>query len=187
MKPGDTGNPSLHRGISLFPLETFCDADRHPIPDSEEIDGSEMPEPYRGLLVHDDDMTPTLERFHEAAIHLRLLDQRNDPPLYQREVVLLLDTTDRPVEYGAIRIHLDLLSEQARILVLEAELPMGTILATEHIAHQNHTASYLRLTSTPSIEAALNLPGQTTLYGRRNIIHRLAGKPIAEVLEILPP
>ena len=187
MKHRESSSPAFHQGISLFPLETFCDTDDHPTPESDKIDGSDMPEPYRSLLVHDDDMTPTLESFHSSQVHLRLLDQRNNPPLYQREVVLVLDTTGKAVEYGAIRIHLDALSEHARSLVLAAEVPMGTILSTEHIAHQNHPASYLRVTSTPSIEAALNLSGRTTLYGRRNIIHRLAGKPLAEVLEILPP
>jgi hypothetical protein len=29
----------------------------------ESVVGEEMPEPYRSLLVHDDDMTPTLERY----------------------------------------------------------------------------------------------------------------------------
>lgn len=183
----ESSRPALHRNVSLFPLETFCRDLGHPIPDTEQIVGRDMPEPYRGLLVHDDDMTPTLELFHDSEIHLRLLNQRNEPPFYQREVVLVLDTTGKAVEYGAIRIHLDVLPERARSLVLEAKVPLGTILATECVAHQNHPASYLRVFSTPTIEAALGLTETTILYGRRNIIHKLAGKPLAEVLEILPP
>ena len=39
------------------------------------IDGADMPEPYRKLLVHADDMTPTLEHFHGQRIHLRMVNR----------------------------------------------------------------------------------------------------------------
>ena len=34
-----------------------------PLPVMEQIQADEMPEPYRSLLVHDSDMTSTLEEF----------------------------------------------------------------------------------------------------------------------------
>ena len=40
---------------------------------SRRIEGARVPEPYRGLLVHEKDMTPTLEAFHGGDIHLRIL------------------------------------------------------------------------------------------------------------------
>ena len=41
----------------------------------ERIDGEEMPEPFKSLLVHGNDMTPTLESFHGRCVHLRVLGE----------------------------------------------------------------------------------------------------------------
>ena len=51
-------------------------------------DAEEVVEPYRKLLVHDRDMTSALERFHEDAITLEILQARHSEGGYFREVVL---------------------------------------------------------------------------------------------------
>ena len=45
----------------LYPLDAFYAASGLPAPTFTMIDGGDMPQPYRKLLVHDDGMTPTLE------------------------------------------------------------------------------------------------------------------------------
>ena len=40
------------------------------LPRIERIDSESVPEPYKSLLVHSQDMTPTLEEFHGDTIHL---------------------------------------------------------------------------------------------------------------------
>jgi len=48
---------------------------------------------------------------------------------------LELNHRRRPVEYGAIGIHLQHLPEEARRIVLDERHPFGRILQTEAIAH----------------------------------------------------
>src|SRR2546423_8207113 len=86
------------------PLDDFYAQMGLTLPPLQEVDGEAVPQPYRRLLVHDHDMTPTLENFHERDIHLRLLGRRRKRDQYFREVVLLLDGSDEPVEFGAIKI-----------------------------------------------------------------------------------
>src|SRR6266481_2047240 len=89
-------------GFSLVhPLDEFYAAAGLPLPPLDQIDGEAMPEPYKSLLVHQSDMTPTLEKFHGRSIHLQTLGRRRKHDTYFREVVLRLDETNQPVEFGA--------------------------------------------------------------------------------------
>src|SRR5688500_4066100 len=75
-------------------------------PKIEVVEPAAVPEPYQQLLVHDGDMTPTLERFHGAEIHLEVLRREKRNSFYFREVVLLTDDQEKRVEFGAIKILL---------------------------------------------------------------------------------
>src|SRR5579862_2171781 len=102
----------------VHPLDEFYAAAHLPLPPLNEIDGEAMPEPYKSLLVHQRDMTPTLEKFHRRSIHLQVLGRRRKADAYFREVVLRLDETNQPVEFGAIKINLDLFPATAREEIL---------------------------------------------------------------------
>ena len=151
------------------------------------IDGADMPEPYRKLLVHADDMTPTLEQFHGARIHLRMVNREVTEAAYTREVILEAGEKNKPVEFGAIAIHLEQFSEAARELILCESVPRGTILADNAILHESCPQAYFRVNSDPLITEALSLPASTKLFGRCNIHRDLAGNHLAEIVEILPP
>ena len=45
------------------------------LPPIEQVPGESVPEPYRQLLVHQDDMTPTLEKFHGDRVHLTIVQR----------------------------------------------------------------------------------------------------------------
>ena len=64
-----------------------------------------MPEPYRSLLAHNNDMTPTLSAFHARVIHLRVLSRQQRDDFYFREVVLV--RADGIRESGGVRGHPD--------------------------------------------------------------------------------
>ena len=72
----------------------------------QEMDPSQVPEPYNSLLVHDGDMTSRLEAYHESALRVSPLRSSNDGKSYFREVLLTLEESDQGVEYGAIEITL---------------------------------------------------------------------------------
>src|SRR6267142_1636310 len=96
-----------------YPLDEFYARSGLRVPPLDQVDGEAVPEPYKGLLVHERDMTSTLESFHHAGIHLRLVSREQRGQEYFREVVLALDRSEDPVEFGAIKINLDRFPEQA--------------------------------------------------------------------------
>ncbi len=171
----------------VYPLDEFYALADLPLPPIEQIRGEEMPEPYRSLLVHQNDMTPTLEAFFKDQIHIRALTRSQRNHFYFREVVLELDATGQSVEFGAIKIMLDLFPAEARRLILAEREPLGHILATCGVVHSSRPKAYLRIQSDGFINQALSLEGGHTLYGRRNTLFDPEGRPLAEIVEILPP
>ena len=65
---------------------------------------TEMPEPYRSLLVHEVDMTSTLERHHGEAMALEVLADGQSGGHYFREVVLRCAQSGKAAEFGLIEI-----------------------------------------------------------------------------------
>ena len=170
-----------------YPLDDFYAQQGLALPPIEAVPSDTVPEPYRALLVHQHDMTPTLEKFHGGKIHLTVLRSQQRGDFYFREVVLALDGSNRPVEFGAIKMNLPLFSSAARKFILEEREPLGHILRDCAVAHASRPKAYLRVTSDDFINRALNITGQHTLYGRRNTHFDTQQRALAEIVEILPP
>ncbi|MEO8425748.1 MAG: hypothetical protein ABI651_01420 [Verrucomicrobiota bacterium] len=170
-----------------FPLDEFYLRAGITLPRIERIDGESFPEPYKSLLVHSQDMTPTLEKFHGDTIHLEVLRREARDDFYFREVVLKLDGGERPVEFGAIRIDLALFAASVRRLILEEHLPLGHILKDCGVAHSSRPKAFLRVESDEFMNGLLGLSGANILYGRRNTLLDPQQRSLAEIVEILPP
>lgn len=170
-----------------FPLSEFYVRAKLPLPHIETIAGDTMPEPFKSLLVHHNDMTPTLEGFHQSDIHLEILNRERRGDFYFREVVLRLNGDDRPIEFGANKIYLGRFSEEAQDLILQEEIPLGRILKDCGVKHRTEAKFFLRLQSDEVINRAFDLPHSVTLYGRKAVICDLQGRPLSEIVEILPP
>jgi chorismate-pyruvate lyase len=171
----------------IYPLKEFYEQSRLPLPPIARIEGPDMPEPYRSLLVHERDMTPTLEEACRCSIRLCVLRYKQRVNLVSRQVTLVPEGSDKPVAFGAIRIDLEHLSSEARALVLERRQPLGTILRTQGIEHVSRPSAFFQVRSDALINSALQLPAACVLFGRRNIITDAAQRTLAEVVEILPP
>ena len=151
------------------------------------VRGDEVPQPYKLLLVHSQDMTPTLEAFHGQSIHLSVLSRERQDDVYWREVILKRADDGRAVEYGVIRICLGLLSSAAAKSVLEERRPLGKILAAEAVAHLSWPQAFFRVQADSRLEKLLGLRQPAALYGRRNVLADGSRRLLAEVIEILPP
>ncbi len=171
----------------VHPLDEFYQEMGSALPPLQQVDGEAVPRPYKRLLVHQEDMTPTLEKYYGRDIHLRLLSRRRKGSGYFREVVLLLDGTDQPVEFGAIKIYLDRFGTEAHRQILEEQRPLGRILQECAVKHSSRPKAFLRLASDHFINDALRLTGAHVLYGRRNTLFDPQERPMAEIVEILPP
>ncbi|MGV3771962.1 MAG: hypothetical protein ACO1QB_03610 [Verrucomicrobiales bacterium] len=172
----------------LHPLDEFYLESGMQLPSIYSIDGIQMPEPYRSLLVHEKDMTPQLQNFHNSPISLEVLRREQRGDFYYRGVVLHAGKSELyPVEFGAIKISLLLFPPAARREILEEKLPLGSILAKHKVAHTSRPKAFLKMKSDRFINEALRLKQDQLLYGRRNTHADLQGRPLAEIIEILPP
>jgi chorismate-pyruvate lyase len=171
----------------LYPLNEFYEQAGLPLPVATKINGREMPEPYRRLLVHDRDMTPTLESAYDRKMNLRVLKYSCTDEVFSREIVLIPEGSESPVVFGAIKIYLDEFPTEARELVLERKLPLGTILQLQGIRHYSAPDGFFEIEADAFIEQTLGIQGPAKLYGRRNMLGNGAGRKLAQVLEILPP
>ena len=170
----------------LYPLSEFYSEAGSPLPAVSPIDGPAMPEPYRSLLVHERDMTPTLEEVYGGPIGLWVLKHSLYRNVFSRQIVL---TTPGGliVEFGAIKIFLDHFPASAAARVAAMKEPLGTILRAEALVHASRPDGYFAVQSDAVIGAALGLSAPGMLYGRRNALLDSAGRTLARVIEILPP
>ncbi len=168
-------------------LDRFHDPTSLAGPALKELKGPQVPQPYRGLLVHSSDMTSTLASFYGETPHLRVLGRERRGDSYKREVVLSVTAGERPVEYGVIRICLDRLPPAARRLVLQEERPLGDILNKEAIAYLSWPQAFFRIKADARAGTALGLRRPRFLYGRRNVLLDGTRRLLAEVIEVLAP
>ena len=171
----------------LYPLNEFYVDMGFPLPEVTQVQPSDIPEPYHHLLVHERDMTPTLEAACGQSLHLRVLNYSLDEDIFSRHVVLVPDYGGPAVEMGAIKIYLEYFSAEARRLILERRQPLGSILQTQHIPHESHPSAFIRVVCDDVIREGLRLSSGGILYGRQNVLTGAEGRVLARVLEILPP
>ena len=156
------------------------------LPKLEQVDPEQIPEPYKSLVVHQKDMTPTLEKFYDDQIYIEILHRDYSDLHYFREVVLKLEKSHRPVEFGAIRIYLERFPKDAREVILNEHIPLGHILGTFDVEHTSSPIGYLRMVPDELITKTLGNARNTWLYGRRNRLSNPEGESLAEIVEILP-
>ena len=171
----------------IHPLDEFYTNAGLTLPKIDVVAGALVPEPYNQLLVHDGDMTPVLEEFHNCVLELDVLRREQRNGFYFREVVLVSEEKQKRVEFGAIKIFLHLFPHSARNDILAERIPLGTILGRYNIPHSSRPKAFLRLRSDEFINRALRLEGRHTLYGRRNTLSTRDDHVLAEIVEILPP
>ena len=179
-------NPSVSASPHLFPLDEFYARMGLAMPLIEVIAGELIPEPQRALLVHNLDMTPTLEDFYQSDIHLEILSREQRGDYYFREVVLRLNRDNQPVEFGANKITLNRFAPEVQRLILEEQIPLGHILKVHGVPHTSRPQAYLKVQPDPFMARSLESTPGACLYGRRNTLRDPAGQPISEIVEILP-
>ncbi len=171
----------------LWPLNLFCAHYDRKVPEITPLFERNIPEPYKQLLVHDRNMTPTLEKYHGGTIYIEPINVLSDDEETTREVILRRDIDAKPLEYGVSRIFRCRLPSEALFLVDDGRLPLGTILRVCDYEHTVQTSGFFKIRATPFFEEAFGAHNVNGFYGRRNALVSLDGNVIAEVCEVLPP
>lgn len=146
-----------------------------------------MPHPYRVLLVHNGDMTSRLATFFGGDIVLEVLHREHTPEFYRREVVLHIESTGLPVEYGAIEIDLSAFSGELRELILEQHLPLGGLLNRFGVRYRSEPKGFIKLGADAVMQRVFQVPGAHEFYGRCNVLLGENDRVLARIVEVLRP
>ena len=175
---------ALRDGL-LYPLDLLYERAGVVPPIARRIAADRIPFPYKNLLVHQKEMTSTLEGHFGGAMVVRVLSSFSKGPSYFRRVLLTLKETARPVAMGAVRIRLDALTPAVRTRILSQRLPLGRILRDDGIPFHSSPKAFLQVEPNAEMLGVFWMPERQTLYGRRTEL-KLDGDRIGDIVEILP-
>ena len=150
------------------------------------LNGSEVPEPAKQLLVHRRDMTSTLAEHHGSALRVEILQQRRLGDLYLREVFLRTLATDRSVEYGVIAISLEQFPPAAQDIIQAGRMPLGAVLHAFKLPFISAPIGFFSVDAKSLATTPLAASKAAVCYGRFNRLTKPTGEPLAWIMEILP-
>ena len=178
--------PSTRRLPSaLHPLDlAYARAGLEP-PAAKAIGPDAIPQPYRSLLVHQRDMTLTLEAHFGGRVVLRPLSTFTSGPWYYRRVLLAQEYSGRPVEMGAIRIRLAALPRKVQGEIRRNVVPLGRILRDGGVDFTSMPREFFAVVPNPEMMGVFWMREARTLYGRRTEV-LLDGRAIGDIVEVLP-
>jgi len=178
---------ALHTALErIMPFHFFYEKKGHYLPDFRFLEGSEVPYPYRSLLVHENDMTPTLAAFHHSRLYLEVHEIEATEAFVMRLVTLHAAASELPVEFGAIAIQLGGLPPEVQDLIREGVKPLGGILGEYGMPHRGCPSTYFSVPCDDLIGEALHQKPGEILFGRCNQLFDADGMVFADIVEILP-
>jgi chorismate-pyruvate lyase len=177
--PTPPANPDTRGLFDLFPLSGY-------LAHFETVPADQVPPPYHGLLVHEHHMTVTVEEFHKDKVDVKVLEERRGVSAYARKILLVTQTTQRVVQFGLVRIHLQYCSPAVRDEILSTKIPLGRVLIQHNVLRRIEPTSFLRVVPGPALTEWFGLAEPLPTYGRQAIIH-CDDQPAIELLEIVAP
>lgn len=178
MSTSERVTPDLDTLIGLFY------EGRPQVGDFREVSPESMPATFRKLLAHEHHMTVTVEAHHGSAVDVGVLNRLIDENHYAREILLTRQSDGRVVQYGVMRIRLDLLPAQARAEVVSEGTPLGRVLINHDILRSVHLFSLFKVAPGEVLKKWLTAGKNTPVYGRTALIY-CNGEPAVELLEIV--
>jgi len=169
----------------LYPLDVAYRRAGISPPTASLVEPEDIPLPYKSLLVHDIDMTLTLERHFGGQIALRPLSTFTSRGSYFRRVLLVQEYSGQPVEMGAIRMKLDAFGVTLRRKILQNEVPLGRILRDGNFDYVSRVKSFLTVKPNPEMMGVFWMREPCPLYGRRTELIR-QNRKIGDIVEVLP-
>jgi hypothetical protein len=144
-----------------------------------------IPQPYRSLLVHQSDMTLTLEAHFGGRVVLRPLATFTIGPWYYRRVLLAQEYSGRPVEMGAIRMKLAALPRKVQVEIRRNRVPLGRLLRDAGVDFTSMPREFFEVVPNPEMMGVFWMREPKMLYGRRTEV-LLDGRAIGDIVEVLP-
>ncbi len=178
MKPADSADVELEDLIKLF----FEDSSE--LGQFQEVTASDVPEPSRSLLAHDQHMTVTVEQHHDCTVDVKVLQTRTDGDRYSRKSLLTRQADGRTVQYGIVRLNSAVLTPVVRAEIERKATPLGRILINHGVLRVVKLISLLKIECGPELARELGFKVGQTCYGRTALIY-CDGSQAIELLEIV--
>ncbi len=150
------------------------------------VEASALPDDYRKLLAHTEHMTVTVEAYHDSLVDVQVLDRKVTPSHYARKILLTRRRDGVVVQFGIMRMHLEVLEPIVRAKIEAEALPLGRILIEHDVLRQIRLQSLWRVEPSAELARLLGLPTPVATYGRTAMMD-LNGEPAVELLEIVTP
>ena len=180
MNPSYRTTPELEALVSLFYGAV------HELGDFQEISAGQMPDAERVLLDHDQHMTLTIEAHHGCRVGVHVLETRQTATHYTRKIALQRKTDGVTVQFGIVRLHLDLLAADVFREIHDQRTPIGRILIQHNVLRNVRLLSLWQVRAGDELSAHFSLKRSSPCYGRTALIY-CDTVPAVELLEIVRP
>ncbi len=168
----------------LYPLDALYARCGVAPPVARRVTAGTMPALSARLLVHDGEMTRTLERHVGDRLLIRVLATMRRGRSYFRRVLLADTHRGRPVAVGALRLRLDLLTPRMRRRILQEREPLGRVLREVGSGVTRVPTAFFRVQPNPELMAVFGMAKPAVLYGRQTRLMTGTDR-MGEVVEIL--
>ncbi len=168
-------------------LADLCDGffdDRSWVSNCETVEADDIPQPARGLLVHDRHMTAILKTHYQQDVALRVLEDKLEGDDYSRKILLTLPNSGAVVEFGIARLDLRFTDEEVRAAILGRDFPLGAVLIGHGVLTKVAPKWYLRFPEDCPFVEYFGSPAAEA-FGRLATIH-CNGDAAVELLEVVP-
>lgn len=159
------------------------------------VDANVVPEPQRGLLDHEEHMTVTVEAFHHSAVDVRVArtlhgdhdsETASGERWYAREITLHRQSDGFPVQYGIVRLNVNLLDPAVWQEIQSQTKPLGRVLIRHHVLREVELCGLWRVAVGEPLARFFERPVGSITYGRTARIF-CDYLPAIELLEIVAP
>ena len=152
----------------------------------ERVESDALPADARTLLAHEEHMTVTVEAFHRSPVDVSVLAKNVTERHYARKIVLRRRDDGRTVQFGIVRLRLDLVEPDVRREIEAEQIPLGRILIAHHVMRQVELVALWKIVPGGELRELLSMGPDTPTFGRTALIH-CDGEPAIELLEIIAP
>ncbi len=150
------------------------------------VDATSVPELPRRLLAHNQHMTVTVEAWQGVSVRVDVLARRETPTHYARKILLRRGDNSRAVQFGIMRVNLQLLNTTVRAAILAAAAPLGRVLLQHGVLTEVQLCDLWRILPAAELAGWLGAGPDEPLYGRTAVID-CDGARAVELLEIVAP
>lgn len=178
-------NDSASNSVDLTTLLALFDLSDE-LANFAHVAADELPPVYHNLLAHEHHMTVTVEAHHGCLVDVEVLAKHVTKTHYARKILLRRQSDGTVVQFGIMRVRLDVFRPAVRDAILAAKIPLGRILIEHDVFRDIQLCQLWRVTPGAALIKCFEIDESQVTYGRTALIV-CNREPAIELLEIVRP